>query len=235
VTDTDQGPRPRTKVFAIGIGATVGVALFGAWWWFRAEQVPPLPRAAKDSIATRHDLTESRSSAQEPSAPKRERSAPPARGRKPAWREPPRFVKSPASPPEPSVPQNGYELAKDNPKALDAISGAAHGSNVTEAEFRAGTQCVRDLAKRNPELVDANTVRGVYVVTVSFKAEEGRVIDIEGRGKEDREMFDCLRKTRTWLSGEPFPAPGAPDGTTKIEWPYRVAVKARPAAPPPAM
>jgi hypothetical protein len=64
--------------------------------------------------------------------------------------------------------------------------------------------------------------------------QQARVVDIEGRGKEDKEMFDCLRKSRVWLSGQPFPAPGAPDGTTKVEWPYRVVVKGRP-APQPAM
>jgi hypothetical protein len=114
-------------------------------------------------------------------------------------------------------------MAKENPRVLDAISGAAHSADVSEAEFRAGGQCIRDFAHRRQDLIDATgMIRGMYLVSVEIRNEEGRVVGIAAKGGEDEEMFDCLRQNRVWLSGKPFPAKGAPDGTTTIEWPYRL-------------
>jgi hypothetical protein len=107
---------------------------------------------------------------------------------------------------------------------LDAISGAAHGEDVvSEAEFRAGTRCIRDFGDRRADLIDSTGyLRGMYLVTVEIHKEEGHVVGIKGTGGEDEELFDCLRRNRVWLSGKPFPAKGAPDGSATIEWPYRI-------------
>jgi hypothetical protein len=137
---------------------------------------------------------------------------------------------APVAPAPTPPPTDGHALGRESPLLLDAISGAAHGSQVTPEEFLAGTTCIRELGKRKAALIGPDsTIRGAYVVTVATTNQQSRVVQIEGKGGEDQEMFDCLRKNRVWLSGQPFPAPGAPDGTVRLEWPYRVATK--PSAP----
>lgn len=228
----DQARRPQAKTVAVATGAALAVVLSVGWWTTRSKSAPPSLASADERVASASARGTEPESPAPPARAQPELEAPQGEApvRKARRQQPPRFVRVPPPPPARTA-QTGHELAKDNPHVLAAISGAAHGEQVTEAEYRAGGQCIRDLARRNPELVDStDTVRGMFIVTVSTKGQEGRVMDMEGRGNEDREMFDCLRKARAWLSGRPFPAPGAPDGTTKIEWPYRVRVGARPRA-----
>jgi hypothetical protein len=211
---------------AARLGVAAGALLLAGaagWWLLRAEPLSPAPGAPPVIVAAPPG-----SPAPDP-VPRAE--DPPAPPRKPA-RRPPRFVTEPApAAPAPTPPAtDGHALGRESPLLLDAISGAAHGSQVTPEEFLAGTTCIRELGKRKAALIGPDsTIRGTYVVTVATTNQQSRVVQIEGKGGEDQEMFDCLRKNRVWLSGQPFPAPGAPDGTVRLEWPYRVATK--PSAP----
>jgi hypothetical protein len=132
------------------------------------------------------------------------------------------------------VARDGREVVWDDPKLRDAVAAAAHGPNVTLDEFRAGVACLRAFGQRRPDAIDATGIlRGVCTITVETRGEQSRVTRMTGRGQEDPELFNCLRKSRTWLSGKPFPAPGVKDGTATVEWPYRVVTSAGPPQPPP--
>jgi type IV secretory pathway VirB10-like protein len=215
----------RATIAGVAVAAVV-VALVVSWWTARPKSAALEGATAREAVIATGGTVVLPETPTPPTQTRQETeaSAPAAAVPNSKRRAPPRFVRSSPSPSSPPA-RTGQELAKDNPQVLAAISGAAHGEHVTDAEYKAGGQCVRDFAKRIPEIVDsADTARGSLTITVSTKAEEGRVVDIEGGGKEDPELFDCLRKARPWLSGRTFSAPGAPDGITKIEWPYRTRV-----------
>jgi hypothetical protein len=194
--------------------AVSALVVVGAWWSVsvrsRRQETLAAPEHPGVQLAPQPDAGPRVATSRDPPA------------RKPPRRlQPPRFVVPPA--PTRIATSNGHELDRENPNLMAAISGAAHGKDVTEAEFKAGVACIRELGRRQPALIDAtNMIRGAYVVTIETRGEEAHVVAIEGRGKEDKETFECLRKNRVWLSGQKFPAPGAPDGLTKLEWPYRV-------------
>jgi hypothetical protein len=209
---------------AIGAGA---LGLAAAWWLFR----PTSPDAP---------ATEAKSSTSDP----RSGSVAVAPGTRPLARRPslspPRFVpqpvtKAPAATKAPAlVSQDGREVVREDPKLRDAVAAAAHGPGVTMEEFRAGVGCLRAYGERRPDAIDATGIlRGVCAITVETKGEQSRVVKMTGMGQEDSEFFNCLRRSRVWLSGKPFPAPGVKDGTAKVEWPYRLVTRGSAPPPPP--
>jgi hypothetical protein len=197
---------------ALAAGA---LGLGGAWWLFRPTPRTTAPGADSESV--------------EPVSPRSIVATPGARAlaRKPSL-APPRFVPQPGAAKAPAlVAKDGREVVWDDPKLRDAVAAAAHGPGVTLDEFRAGVACLREFAKRRPDSIEASGIlRGVCTLTVETRGEQTRVVKMTGRGQEDDELFNCLRKSRAWMSGKPFPAPGVKDGTAVVEWPYRLVTRA---------
>jgi hypothetical protein len=215
----------RRVMTAFGVAAALTVAV--ALSWPSAHGPEPVSAPAPAAPAEAHERASGTAATGSAAAAGATSTASPTAG--------------PPSPPAASSPEqqpaitDAVEVYRKNPHLIPAFveesKRQAQDLDKGERDRAAWQRCGWEYAERN-----GLEHQGVATVTFAYALQvtrgEARLLDAERIYGGDDELARCLRGVRAWMS-QPFPAPGATDGTFRWRGPAEaVALGTDPLRPP---